>query len=113
MAGAGVDFEDPVDQWAVLHAAARGGHEHLVSELLIGGADPNLPTKDDGSTPLHLAARIGCTEIVSSLLLRGGDKDAVDGDGSSALMCAAARGHLATVETLLAAGADITFSQEK
>ncbi|CAN0362444.1 unnamed protein product [Ectocarpus sp. 6 AP-2014] len=42
LAGADVDFKDPVGQYGVLHEAAVGGHEQLVNDLLIGGADPQL-----------------------------------------------------------------------
>lgn len=75
VAGADVDFEDPVDQRTVLHAAARGGHEQLVNDLLIGGADPNVSNMNDGRTPLHVAARHGHAGIVSSLVLRGAAKE--------------------------------------
>lgn len=33
-----------------------GGHERLVTELLIGGADPNCRDGDDGASLLHVAA---------------------------------------------------------
>ncbi|CAM9758937.1 unnamed protein product, partial [Ectocarpus sp. 8 AP-2014] len=107
LAGADIEFEDPVDKCSILHQAAKGGHAQLVNELLIGRADPNRPCKAFGATALHEAAGGGHVRILSTLLLTGADKDALDWDGDSALMWAAEKGRLAVVETLLKAGANV------
>ncbi|CAM9598101.1 unnamed protein product [Ectocarpus fasciculatus] len=110
VAGADVDFQDPVRQNDVLHEAAIGGHEQLVNELLIGGADPHRRVGRNGGTALHVAAAIGQVEIVSNLLfLAGADKDALDRNGRSALMWAATHGRLNVVETLIKTGADVNI----
>ncbi|CAM9426220.1 unnamed protein product [Ectocarpus sp. 12 AP-2014] len=107
LAGADLEFEDPVDKCSILHQAADGGHAQLVNELLIGRADPNRPCKAFGATALHEAAGGGHVGILSTFLLTGADKDALDWDGDSALMWAAEKGRLAVVETLLKAGANV------
>ena len=109
MAGADVNFQDPVRGRTILHAAINGGHEQLAKELILSGADVEA-RNSFGSTPLLLAASRGLDGTVSVLLLRGVDKDAVNNNGRPALLLAsgaAGKGHAAVVETLLAAGVDV------
>lgn len=57
-----------------LHAAVRGGHGEVVSDLVESGA----PLNDKDSkceTPLHVAVRRGRTAMVELLLLNGAAKD--------------------------------------
>lgn len=61
-------------------AHERGGREHLVCSLLLGGACPSAKDKK-GDAPLHLAAWRGRAGIASALLLKGGDKNALDSLG--------------------------------
>lgn len=70
LAGADANFHDPVRESSALKADTRGGNEQLVTELLIGGADPNCCDGDDGKCPLHVAAIKGFDGIVSTLLLK-------------------------------------------
>ena len=94
-----------------LALAARNGSAAVITRLLAAGADPNDPRHAvrAGETPLMLAARSGevvqpsrCwpTRAPTSTRRR-------PGTGQSALMWAAAEGHAAVVETLIARGADI------
>lgn len=112
LAGANVNFVDPWDEHSVLHQAITGGHERLAKELIMSGADVRAQDSQD-RTPLHLAAVEGLDGIVSALLFRGVDKDAVDKHGHSALIlasCVGDKAHATTVvETLLAAGADLSI----
>lgn len=105
----GCQFEDPGAQCSVLHQAIVGGHEQLAKELMIGEADAEA-RNSLGSTPLHLAAGEGLNGVVSAILLRGVHNTAINDDGDSALIYASVAydtAHLAVVETLLAAGADV------
>lgn len=80
--------------------------------MLIHGADPNSVFGPQGSTPLHQAASGGRAGIVSSLLKWGANKGAMDRDGGTALLWAAIDSSLATVETLLTAGADTSVRSD-
>lgn len=107
-AGANVNYQDWEGEFGVLHEAAGAGHEQLVQDLLVSGANIGTPTAD-GCTPLHWAAREGRDSIVSALLIRGADKDATDKSGTSPLMLAASKDHFGVVNTLLTAGADFNI----
>lgn len=105
LAGADVNFYDPLDKCNVLAKAVESGHAQLVNDLLIRGARTN--TQDEyGVTPLHVAAALGEEAILSALLVAGADIDVRDSDSRTPLIWAVVRGRLAIVETLLAAGAD-------
>ncbi|CAM9409564.1 unnamed protein product [Ectocarpus sp. 12 AP-2014] len=113
LAGANVNFVDLLDGHSVLHQAIEGCHERLAKELIMSGADVRAHDSHD-LTPLHLAALKGLDAIVSALVLRGVDKDAVDKDGRSALIlacssCVGDKASSTVVETLLAAGADVSI----
>ena len=108
IAGADVNFTDPVRKWSVLHEAVWGGHEQLTNDLVRSGADLNTRYYY-GCTPLHLVAARGHNGIVSNLLLRGADKDAVNEDGDTPLILAAEFTRPCVAETLLTAGADFSI----
>ena len=108
IAGAWVNFHDPVEKCSLLHEATLGGHESLVTELLIGGANPNKRDGDDGASPLHFAAYRGLDGIASTLMSRGADKDALDVEGDTPLIYASHEGRLSVVKLLLSAGAAVS-----
>ena len=108
VAGADVNFEDPVDKRSVLHAAVSRGHQNLVKDLMISGANSDSGD-ENGHTLLHVAAGKGHDGIVSALLLRDADKDALTKNGKTPLMWASRRGRVCVVEILLAAGADFNI----
>ncbi|CAN0303250.1 unnamed protein product, partial [Ectocarpus fasciculatus] len=93
----------------VLHEAIWGGHTQLVNDLVLAGSDLNW--RDEyGSTPLHVAAFRGLDRVVSTLLLREEVfTNALDNGGATPLLDACRSGHLSVVNTLLAAGADVTI----
>ncbi|CAM9379774.1 unnamed protein product, partial [Ectocarpus fasciculatus] len=114
LAGADVDFWDPVEKCSVLSQAIRGSHTQLVNDLLIGGARPDMPD-GCGMVPLQAAALFAEEGVVSALLLAKANVDDV-GFGEmimyeTPLMLAVTRGQLAIVETLLEAGADCSLRQ--
>ena len=93
-----------------LALAARHGNANIIGQLMKAGADPNDPVNylNSAETPLMLAARAGSVEAVNLLLLAGAQVNAREGwNGQSALHWAAAEGQAATVEALIAGGADI------
>jgi len=71
-----------------LHWAACGGHGVRVRELLLRGADPNLPDQW-GCTPVHLAADFGHGDVLTSLLAASGDPRRVMNNGKNLMHLAA------------------------
>jgi ankyrin repeat protein len=55
----------------LLAKAAMFGNREMLEELLVNGADPNLPDSN-GNCPLHEAAQYGETECASLLLTHKG-----------------------------------------
>jgi uncharacterized protein len=89
-----------------LSLACTNGSPGMVGLLLNAGADPNAALPG-GETPLMTAARTGSRETVKALLSRGAVVDARDENrGQTALIWAAAEGHAAVVQELIAATAD-------
>lgn len=66
----------------------------------------------DHRLPLPEAAAAGALPLVQYLLQQGAQVNAMDLSGRTALYWACLQGHWAVVETLLAAGADITLTTE-
>jgi ankyrin repeat protein len=95
------------DGWTPLLLAASQGHTDIVALLLAAGADVEARLGGE-DTPLALAAMHGHAQTVVLLAQEGGA--AVDArrasNGATALMLAAALGHEAAAEALLALGAD-------
>eukprot|EP00752_Nemacystus_decipiens_P008810 g7862.t1 len=90
--------------WAVAE-----GHVPLVESLLAAGVNITVRRRSDGGAALHIAAGGGHDNIVSTLLRKGAYKNVLDNKGTTPLLWATAAGHLATVETLLAAGANFNL----
>lgn len=96
--------------WAregALIAAARGGHEALVDDMLRAGAHPDQKEWGTGISPLHAACSLGHAAIVRSLLRGGAARNMRDSRGDAPLHLAAEKGHLSVVRALLAAGASV------
>lgn len=90
--------------YTALHFAAQVGDVESTRLLLRAGASVDEPAAD-GSTPLVLAAFSGHGEVARALLDGGADANAAAA-GYTALHAAALRADLATVDALLARGAD-------
>ena len=90
----------------LLSRAILNGHDAIIDELLIRGADLHQAT-GRGATALFLAAGMGNTSLVRRLHAAGAAVDTVDTQGSSALEYAARSGKLASVELLIELNADI------
>lgn len=115
-AGADVCACLPSGRETPLHFAAALGMEGLADALVASGADvdamADAKSYDDQladfsfNAPIHLAALNNRPELVSLLLKSGAKRDLAGPDARSALHYAAARGSVAALEVLLAAGAD-------
>ena len=96
-----------------LLAAAQSGDFSVADRALRVGAIPEDARDENGNNALHWAAWHGHVAVVTRLLEAGAQVDATDGpnDGNTALMKAAWNAHdprhVATVEALLAKGADV------
>ncbi|KAL8811996.1 MAG: hypothetical protein Q9200_001362 [Gallowayella weberi] len=103
-----------------LQAAAENGHDAVVAQLLLAGADPNGPAAEIGGlSALEAAAKGGHLDVVERLLQA---KAAVDGDGSgsrneeadgrpTALQLAAKAGHGPVVEAIIREGANVNMGR--
>ena len=105
-----------------LHAAAsvanRPAHDHVVSVLIAGGADPNCPTRPGletgsfmrdcrtrGETPLHRAAAFGSDAMIKGMLDAGADAQRRDANGDTPLSWASWHQRPSSILRLLAYGA--------
>jgi ankyrin repeat protein len=103
------------DGWTALHLAAFFGHASTVALLLARGADATLWSRAfERNLPLHAACagRTEKAEVVRALIAATPDLDARQGGGWTPLMLAAANGMAASVQLLLAAGADWTLAND-
>lgn len=109
-----------------LHYAVRDGHTAIVAALLAAGADVDLPTGGDGSTPLLIATINGRYDLGLYLLDQGADPNIASEDGVAPLYATIANrwapkalypqptafkqqaaSHLEFMRALLDAGADV------
>lgn len=109
--GADANAVDATGKAAICYAAARG-FPPVVRRLLDSGVDPNKRYGND-LTALMWAAGYAeeagtqdMDEIIKLLIARGAHLDDRDNRGRTALMIAAAVGHTAAAELLIAGGAD-------
>jgi len=107
-AGAPYDAVTRIGAYTPLHVASRRGSGEIVRLLLDAGADPTRLTTTSGVTALHLAAAaVNGVDAVAALLEAGADPDAVEvSAGQTPLMFAAAANRAASIERLIAGGAD-------
>ena len=98
------------DGFTALHYPAFfGGDEaaDVARALIDAGADVNARSDNDFSVlPIHSAIASGHDEVVAVLINAGADVNATQPHGWTPLLGAAKNGSLASVERLLAAGAD-------
>ncbi|XP_015590680.1 26S proteasome non-ATPase regulatory subunit 10 [Cephus cinctus] len=96
----------------LIHWAALGGHDDLVTHLLSLGV-PVDPVDDTNMTPLILAASAGRDKVVNVLLNEGADLNAKTMDGHSALQYAASKNWKTICAALLEKEADINICDKR
>ncbi|KAI5460968.1 Pfs, NB-ARC and ankyrin domain protein [Mariannaea sp. PMI_226] len=90
-----------------LSYAAEKGHETVVQQLLMQGADFESTDRKHGRTPLLWAAGNGQEAVVQQLLEKGANIESKDLDGQTPLLRAAKAGYKTVVQQLLEKGANI------
>ncbi|XP_051171168.1 26S proteasome non-ATPase regulatory subunit 10-like [Leptopilina boulardi] len=93
----------------LIHWAALGGHEDLVTYLLSNGF-PVDPQDDMSMTPLILASSGGRKNVVKILLKEGANVNAKTEDGHSSIQYAASKNWVEICETLIKNGANINIT---
>lgn len=97
------------ETWSVLHAAIESKNEAVIEAIL--SHDPPINFRyHDGLTAISMAASKGLANTVQVLIQKGAIVNGNEG-GKDPLPYAGESGDLATVEILLAHGADIEHSQ--
>ena len=94
---------DAVDSsgYSSLHYASRAGHLEVVKYLVAHGANVNLPTRSNQSSPLHRACQQGHLLVVKFLLQKGADAGSQDSDGCTPLHRAALANHADICQLLI------------
>ena len=88
-----------------LHIVTKRRDVTWLSFLLAKGANPNM-RDGDGNTSLMISAQLGFAEGLSLLIDRGAQVDLANSRGETPLMRAVQNRDIATVRTLLTAGAN-------
>lgn len=103
----GLDVKEHSQGITALTLAVQEGHDSVVATLLGSGA--KQLAKNNGFTPLMIAAEKGHNEIIGLLLSQSRAEIDVQHpvEGFTALHKAAIRGHIKSVEELIAAGAKL------
>lgn len=105
-----VNVANVAGETALMMAVLRGNIEQA-RRLLARGAKVNV--EEPGWSPLHYAASGQGTELLRLLLDSGAAIDAESPNGSTPLMMASRYGSEASVDLLLARGADNTWRNEQ
>lgn len=105
------EFSD--DGFTPLSLAAYFGNEDVIRNLLLKGADPNIPSKNGFNVyPIHSAVASNFTMIAKMLLEGGADINVVQKSGASPLHSAAHNGNIELLIVLLEAGANVNTKME-
>ena len=99
-------------QAAIIYAA-REGHDDIVIDLLVAGADPNTRELQSGISVLMNAAAEGSSKAANALLNAGARVNDPDNMGDTPLMVASKGGHETVMKFLLGKGAEKDFANLK
>ena len=92
---------------SALMLAARSGSVDAVQALLRGGADINAKEAWNGQTALIWAAAAAHAPVVKALIEAGADMSVRSNAGTTPFIFAVRKGDMATVQEMLAGGADV------
>lgn len=87
--------------YSSLHYASRAGHLDVVKYLVSQGANVNLGTRANHTTPIHRASQQGHLSIVKYLLEHGADVHVLDCRGKTALHLAASENRVEVCKLLI------------
>ncbi|PYH87627.1 ankyrin [Aspergillus ellipticus CBS 707.79] len=103
------DLNAPHDRLGTpLHSAIANGHEKVLNQLLISGANIDKSSPETG-TPLCFAVLLRKLTMVEILIQRGANVDAPCGKHGYSLHAACSMGNLEAFQALLEAGARISM----
>ena len=94
------------DGFTPLLTAAQNGHTKVCNMLLAAGSDVKEREPSAEYTALHFAAINGHIDLCELLISHKADLNSKNKIDQTPLLCASQEGHLASVVTLLQAGAD-------
>lgn len=101
------------DGFTPLHLAAYFGNEDVTRNLLLHGADPNTPSRNDFNVyPIHSAVAANYTMVAKMLLEAGASINVVQMSRATPLHSAAHNGNIELLIVLLEAGADVNARME-
>lgn len=107
-----------IDRQTALHLAVCTGQPDVARRLVVAGA--SLAAQDlDGNTPLHLASMFGDVHCLHALLepcpaaARPAELDKPNYDGMMSVHLAACNGHVAALQYLMHAGADMNAREQR
>jgi len=93
--------------WTAFVLACREGDVKIARQLLVAGADVNLPRSYNGDTPLMQAAAYMPAEFVNEIIAKGAQVNVMTRDGDTAAGWAAFGGKLENLKVLVEHGAEI------
>jgi uncharacterized protein len=101
------------DGFTPLSLASYFGNEDVVRSLLLGGADPNIPSRNGFNVyPIHSAVASNYSMIAKMLMEAGADINVVQKSGATPLHSAAHNGNIELLIVLLEAGAIVDAKME-
>lgn len=117
--GAAVATENSRYDTGLYNAAAGGNAETALNHVMLGADVNNQPVERTATgeqqrlAPLHMAAQNGHVRVVALLLGAGATNNLLDRDGWTPLMHAAAKGHTAVAQVLIADNAALNLGCTK
>ena len=101
------------DGFTPLCLAAHFGNEDVTRNLLLKGADPNMPSRNGYTVyPIHSAVESNYCMVAKMLIEAGANINVAQKSGATPLHSAAQNGNIELLIILLEAGANVTAKME-